>query len=169
MNHASDLLYAASLARELNQVSKPPEAGGKPKSYQVLSPALASNTRPYIESTVNQINGTYEAGYYDACCVMIRRLIETVIIEAFEAKGDAASIKNAGGDFLYLGDLIDRATSTTNWNVSRNTKAHLRKLKNIGDKSAHNRFYRAHRSVVDEIKTELFDVVQEFLSHASLK
>jgi hypothetical protein len=48
--------------------------------------------RPYKHIT-NQVNGAYEKGSYDACTVMIRRLLETLIIEAFEHHGIAANIK----------------------------------------------------------------------------
>jgi hypothetical protein len=37
---------------------------------------------------------------------MIRRLLETLIIEVFEQHKLAAKIQNPAGDFLYLRDLI---------------------------------------------------------------
>lgn len=40
-------------------------------------------TRGYIERFCHQINRSYENGRYDGRAVMIKRLIETRIIEAF--------------------------------------------------------------------------------------
>jgi hypothetical protein len=56
----------------------------------------------------NHINGAYENGWYDACAVMLRRLVETLIIETFEHHNIAHKIQNASGDFLFLRDLIDK-------------------------------------------------------------
>ena len=65
------------------ELGPPPE--GLPSSKQLVIPtALVRGTRGYIERVANQVNGAYENGWYDACAVMIRRLLETLIIEAFE-------------------------------------------------------------------------------------
>ena len=58
-------------------------------------------TRGYIERVANQANGAYQNGWYDACAVMLRRLLETLIIEAFEHHRVDSKIKNSTGDFLY--------------------------------------------------------------------
>lgn len=79
------------------------------------------------------------SSWYDACAVMIRRLIETLIIESYEAHSLSVKITNSSGDFFYLSDLISITLSETSWNLSRNAKKSLPKLKDIGDKSAHSR------------------------------
>jgi hypothetical protein len=118
---------------------------------------------------VNQVNGAYDNGWYDACAVMIRRLLETLIIEAFEHGGIASKIKNPAGEFLYLRDLIDRSLQESTWNLSRNCKQALPKLKDMGDKSAHSRRYNAHRGDIDPLHADLRLVVQEFVYLAGLK
>src|SRR5258706_4927786 len=50
-------------------------------------------TRHYLMMVVHQINTTYETACFDACAVMLRRLVESLIIEAFEAKGFDHEIK----------------------------------------------------------------------------
>src|SRR5437763_40075 len=76
--------------------------------------------------------------------LMIRRLVETLIIETFEAHGIADRIKNPGGDFFHLADLVNITLAETSWNLGRNTKQALRDLKDVGDKSAHSRRFIAH-------------------------
>ena len=76
--------------------------------------SLVRGTRGYIEKVSNQINGAYENGWYDACAVMLRRLIETLIIETFEHHKIASS-DNQAGDFVYLRDLIDKTLAETSW------------------------------------------------------
>lgn len=142
--------------------------GSLPSRDLVLSRTLVKGTRGYIEIVVNQINGTYEHGWYDACAVMIRRLIETLIIEAFEHHNIASKIKTAAGDFPYLSDLITYTLNETSWNLSRNARQALPKLKNIGDLSAHSRRYNAHHDDIDRIIDSLRVCVQELLYLAAL-
>ncbi|NOX57589.1 MAG: hypothetical protein GXP29_01860, partial [Planctomycetes bacterium] len=49
-----------------------------------LPEAVWSKTRGYIECICKQLNGCFRAAYYDAALVMLRRLLETLIIEAYE-------------------------------------------------------------------------------------
>jgi hypothetical protein len=139
------LSMAKTIQQEVPRRSKPPEEGLLPESEQVLAHSLVRNTRGYIEKIVYQINGAYEHGWYDACAIMIRRLVETLIIEAFEKHGIANKIQN-NGDFFYLKDLIIATLNEPAWNLGRNTKQALPKLKDVGDRSAHSRRFIAHRS-----------------------
>jgi hypothetical protein len=100
----------------------PPDEGTPAHTQQVLPASLARGTRGYIERIVNQINGSYEKGWFDSCAVMIRRLIETLIIEVFEHHNIASNIKDPAGEFLYLNDLIGRVISEPTWNLGRDTK-----------------------------------------------
>ncbi|MGJ0560743.1 hypothetical protein [Methylocystis sp.] len=160
---------AKAINAEISKEIGPPEEGLLASSQQVIFTSLVRGTRGYIERVANQINGAYENGWYDACAVMIRRLIETLIIEAFEHHRIAHKIQNASGDFLYLRDLIDRTLVETAWNLSRNTKQALPKLKDVGDKSAHSRRYVAQRGDLQPLLVDIRTVVQELLYVAGLK
>lgn len=65
--------------------------------------------------------------------------------------------------------LISRTMSCKEWNLSRNTKRSLPKLKDIGDKSAHSRRFVAHRGDMERIIPDLRVVVQELIYVADLK
>ena len=130
---------------------------------------MVRGTRGYIERVANQVNGTYENGWYDACAVMLRRLLETLIIEVFEHYKVDSKIKNAAGDFLLLKDLIDRCLREPTWNLSRNCKQAMPKLKDVGDKSAHSRRYNAHRGDIEPLVSDIRLVVQELVYLAGLK
>jgi hypothetical protein len=147
----------------------PPAEGTASPGEQVVLRSLVRGTRSYIERVANQANGAYEMGWYDACAVMIRRLLETLIIEAFEKAKLAAKIQNSGGDFVYLRDLIDACMNEPSWNLSRNCKAAMPRLKDIGDKSAHSRRYNAHKGDVQPLLGDVRVVVQELLSLSGLK
>lgn len=160
---------AACLQTEIRTILGPPEEGLLSGSQQVLPMSIVRNTRGYLEKVTNQINGCYEHAWYDGCAVMMRRLVETLIIEVFEHHNISDRIKNPSGDFLFLRDLIDRTLNETTWNLSRNTKKALPRLKDVGDKSAHSRRYLAHRSDIDKVIDDLRVVAQEFVLLAALK
>jgi hypothetical protein len=123
----------------------------------------------YIEKVIDQINVSYSNACYDSCAVMIRRLIETLIIEVFEHFQIQSQIKNSSGDYVYLEDLINLTLACTAWNLSRNTKKALPRLKRVGDLSAHNRRYIAHRNDIDKIRDDLRITAQELVLLAILK
>ena len=148
----------------------PPSNGTIPQSQSVLPHAIFFATRGYIEKVVYQINGAYEQGWFDACAVMMRRLIETLIIECFEAKSLSHKIKKSNtGNFLYLADLVSATLSESSWNLGRTTKKALPKLKLIGDQSAHSRRYNAHREDIDKVRDDFRIVCQELLYLSGLK
>jgi hypothetical protein len=100
---------------------------------------------------------------------MVRRLVETLIIEVFEHHSIAHKIQDSNGDFLLLNDLINLTLSDPTWNLTRNTKRGLPKLKSVGDLSAHSRRYNAHRQDIEKIIDDLRVVVQEMVYLAGLK
>lgn len=164
-------VFSAAKAIQLHVTRElgPPEEGLRSATQGVIPMSVVRGTRGYIERVSNQANGAYGNGWYDACAVMIRRLLETLIIEAFEHHSLEAKIKNTTGDFLYLKDLIDKCLQETAWNLSRNCKQAMPKLKDIGDKSAHSRRYNAHRGDVDPLLIDIRLVVQELIYLAGLK
>ena len=136
------------------QLLPPPEV--TPTQKHILLPQnLFKETRGYLENISFQINMAYESTCYDACAVMIRRLIETLIIESFEHYNIADKIKNSNGDFLQLDDQITRTLSESAWNLTRNTKKGLKQLKKIGDLSAHCRRFNARRSDIDSAHPQM--------------
>ncbi|MBI4756960.1 MAG: DUF4145 domain-containing protein [Betaproteobacteria bacterium] len=164
------LLLAKQLQAEAPKTFLPPSDGTKPETQQVLPHALVKGTRGYIERVCFQVNGAYEQGWFDACAVMMRRLVETLIIETFEHHKIDHKIKNPGtGDFLMLRDLIDKALQEPTWNLGRNTKQALPRLKTLGDQSAHSRRYNAHREDIDRVIQDFRGACQELIYLANLK
>lgn len=160
---------ARAIHLEISEHLGPPEEGLPADGHSLLPRTIFRNTRGYLERVLNQANGAYSRGWYDAAAVMVRRLVETLIIEVFEKHGIAAKIKNANGDFLFLKDLIDRTLNEGTWNLGRNTRSALPRLKDVGDKSAHSRRYNAVRSDLDALKDDLRVVAEELLVLAGMR
>lgn len=140
-----------------------------PESEQVLPLEVLKNTRNYFVKVITQANGCYEHQWFDACSVMIRRFVETLIVELYEAKGKANEIQDLNGDFFMLQKLIDATLGERSWNLGRETKKTLPLVKKLGDRAAHNRRYVATKKDVDEIIPGLRVVADDLLHLAGIK
>jgi hypothetical protein len=105
------------------------------------------HTRNYVEEVCRQLNGCFKQGYYIAAAVLLRRLLETLIIEAYEYLKRESEIKDAGGNYWMLKDLAERACGDNGHSglaLGRDSKLTLKKLREIGNWSAHSRRYIAN-------------------------
>jgi hypothetical protein len=129
---------------------------------------LTNAKRGYLVTVGRQMNGCFTAGWYDAAAVMMRRLVEISIIEAFEAKNISGKIRDADGNYLQLTALINKALAEPALNLSRNAKSALPALRDVGHMSAHGRYFTAKKEDVHSAKQGCRIVVEEFLGHAGL-
>lgn len=157
------LNIARQIQTDVDKVSQPPAQGSPPKTSQVIASSLFMAKRGYLIRLVNQINGTYEKGWYDACAVMLRRLIETLIISVYESKQIDNEIKDNNGNFYPLNKLIDLASNDSRLNLGQKAKQALEQIKKLGNRSAHSRRVYARR---EDLSNHIFDIdtlVQELL------
>ena len=133
--------------------------------YQLIPENLFKHCGDYIKKIVREINGSYEKGYFSCCAVMIRRLIETCMIEAFEKKQNQALIKN-GDDYLTAAQIRNELLKNPFGNLSRNSRQALldEEILHLGDRCAHDRFFTARKPDIDRILPKVRDAV-EYLIH----
>ncbi|HEX9758120.1 MAG TPA: DUF4145 domain-containing protein [Nitrospiria bacterium] len=129
---------------------------------------LTRTRRGYLMTIGRQMNGCFGADWYDGCAVMMRRILEIVIIEAFEHKGLSQKIKDKNGNYFYLSDLIGVALAEPCMTLSRNAKSVLPQLREIGNSSAHGRYFTAQKSDIERVRHGCRIVIEEFLHHAGL-
>jgi hypothetical protein len=67
-----------------------------------LPEPIWKNTRGYIEEVCRELNGSFHHSYYNAAAVMLRRLLETLIIETYEHLNRETEIKDASGNYRML-------------------------------------------------------------------
>lgn len=140
-----------------------------PKSSAVLPRGMFSGTRGYIERVVDQINASFEYSLFDCCAVMCRRLLETLIIEAYESVGEEDSLKDADGNFLALSGMLAVVDAGKQISLSRNGLKGLRDFKKLGDLSAHNRRFNARIDDIERIRDGMRVACEELLHLARLK
>jgi hypothetical protein len=168
---AGDSFRLRPAARRILDSVLQPFAGPAPikSTDSVIPRSLADATRrSYLQKVTHQINASYDTGLFDCTAVMMRRLIETLIVELFESRHAEARIKDGNGQFFMLDGLITRLESEPGINLGRNTKLGLRKLKDLGDKSAHNRRFNAQRADIDQLGPDVRAATEELMHLANL-
>ena len=129
------------------------------------------NTRGYIEEVCRELNGTFHHGYYNAAAVMLRRLLETLIIEAYEHLNRETEIKDGGSNYLMLSDLAERVCGENGHkgiNLGRDSKKALKEARNVGNWSAHARRFLAHAGDLTKCQSGVRLLVQELIQVADL-
>jgi hypothetical protein len=127
-------------------------------SEELFPMEIIEGKRKYFEKLAIQANGCYQREWYDACAVILRRMIELLIIDCFERNNIAFKIQE-NGDYYGLGRLIDLFLAETAWHIPRPVKKYLpalKDLKEIGDSAAHGRNIttRIGRNCVPPLKIE---------------
>lgn len=129
-------------------------------SDKVLVASEFDSDRPYIRKLVDQINASRQFGILDGCAVLMRRLMEVLIIEAFEREGLASAIMS-GGEYLPLSGLIGRTTNGQEFKLSRGAPRRLETCKAIGDNAAHSRNYITKTIDIDDFSLEYRNMIEE--------
>jgi len=157
------------LSHSLKTIWKQPSPGAPTPGNELFPLTLINKTnRGYLITIAHQMNGCMRQGWYDACAVMMRRLLEAVIIEAFEHHNIADRIKDTRGNYVQLTDLINSALSQTTFSLSRNVKAALPKLRDVGHRSAHGRYFTAQKGDIEKVEDGARLAIEEFLHQAGL-
>lgn len=126
------------------------------------------DTRGYIEKVCIQLNGCFQFEFYDAASVMLRRLIETLIIECYEHLKRENEIQK-DGSYLMLKDLVNRANDKSGLSLGRDSAKALSAVKELGDRSAHTRKYNAVQADLEKVQSLVRVSVDEMISLANLR
>jgi len=116
---------------------------------------------------VLQINGCYQMGFYDGCAVLSRRIMESLLIAAFEKTAHTDAIKQ-GSDYLMLSGIISAARSGQYFRLSRGIGEKMELIKNLGDTAAHNRSHITTKLDIDQIAMGLRQVLSELCNLADI-
>lgn len=122
--------------------------------------------RPGVyRKVLEEANWCFSQNCPNACAAMLRRLVESLIIEAFEAHGTEANIKDPSGEYLELKALIGRATAEPTLKLTRNTRNALPNLKFLGDLSVHARRNLVRMGDLKNVRNDARAAIEELASH----
>jgi hypothetical protein len=114
-----------------------------------------------LQKVLWEANRCYEAACYNACAAMLRRLVESLIIEAYEHHGIAYKIKE-GTEFVQFGALIGKSCAEAALRLTTSTKRLLPQLKFLGDLGVHNRMALVRKDDLDRLHNALRGGIEEF-------
>lgn len=150
----------SELDREFRDVAAAPPIVS---SDSILPVELFSSTRTYVERVVEQINASFDASLFDCTAIMCRRLLETLIIEAYERQVRADELLGADGHFKPLSTLIAHIESDPVFHLSREGLKGLKTFKKLGDQAAHNRRFLARRNDILRVRDGLRIAAEDLL------
>jgi len=136
-----------------------------------LPEPIWKNTRGYIEEVCRELNGSFHHAYYNAAAVMLRRLLETLIIEAYGHLDRETETKDGGGNYLMLSDLAERVCGEKGHkgiDLGRDSKKALKEARSVGNWSAHARRFLAHAGDLTKFQAGMRLLVQELIQIADL-
>ncbi|MGB6876603.1 MAG: DUF4145 domain-containing protein [Candidatus Acidiferrales bacterium] len=117
------------------------------------------------KKVLDEANRCFAQNCPNACAAMLRRLVESLVIEAFEANGIEAKIKDSSGDYLELKALIGKAIAEPVLKLSRNTKNALPNLKFLGDLSVHARRNLVRLTDLTGVRNDARTAIEELAFH----
>lgn len=126
--------------------------------------SIFENTRGYLVEFASEASCSYDYSLYNSCFFMLRKLLETLIIELFERNGLEAQIKNGNGGYLFLSDLISRMVGEKSWHLTKIVREDILKVKKLADSSVHSKRFSAKRTDIDNLKTEIRIILQELVN-----
>lgn len=126
--------------------------------------AIFLKTPSYLKAFAEEASICYDHGLYNSCLFMLRKICEILIIELFESKGLQESIKNANKDYFQLSDLIKAAVTEKTWKLSKIVKENLPKIKLLADSSVHSKRFKARKSDIEPMKTDLRIIFEELIT-----
>lgn len=138
-------------------------------SDDVLPDQLFAGTRGFIESLGRQINASYDNNVFDGCAVLMRRLVEVLLILAYQAYGIEAEIKDSNGEYAALSKIIGAAVTNKRLDLSRAAKQSLDDFRTLGNFSAHQIYYNAKRKDIQKQIPRFRAAVEELLYKAGVK
>jgi hypothetical protein len=125
--------------------------------------------RPYLERIVQQINAAYENNLFDACALMMRRLLEILLIHTFEEAGIVSDIVDTEGGYQNLKTMINKAKSRSEIGLSGGVRKTIDQFRELGNLSAHLIRYNCRQDDIRPIRMDYRAVIEELLYKAGLK
>lgn len=111
-------------------------AFGKKAAISDLIPASVAGMLPAeLQTTIYEINGSNQHGFFNSCAVMMRKAIETATILKFKQEGKEDTIK-VSGEYVGLGKRLELAKQN-GWISTYNFKK-ISVIELFGDNAAHS-------------------------------
>lgn len=135
----------------------------------ILPRPLYENTRGFIELLSRQINASYEYNIFDGCAVLMRRLVEVLLILAYEHNHIELEIQDGNGQYVPLERIVINAKNHTKLKLARDTKTMLDELRTLGNFAAHKIYFNCRRSDLQRVAGNYRATVEELLYKSGIR
>ncbi len=133
---------------------------------EVINEERYCGKRTAIDKLIKEINCCYSQHCFNACCVIMRRLFEILLILSYQKLGIDDEIKSASG-YQMLSKIVSNAKENKTLALSRN-KQKYDIFRNLGNYSAHNVYFVATYQEIDNIKLDYKAMMDELYQKAGL-
>lgn len=134
-----------------------------PESDSVIDLDAIPTSLGLARSVSQEMNHAYDCGCYNSCAVLMRRLVEGLLVTAFEKSENAPSIMK-GKDYMMLEGILGVVKSGSAIKLSRGKDKILDEVKTIGDHGAHSRTFFVRKPEIDDLKLRYRTLVAELVS-----
>lgn len=125
--------------------------------------------RGYLVRVAQQINASYENNLFDACSLMMRRLLEILLVHTFDHCGIGTEALDPDGGFINLKSLINKAKSRPEIGLSPSVRKSIDDFRELGNLSAHKIQYNCRRDDIRPLRMEYRAIIEELIYKAGIK
>lgn len=137
----------------------------EPEASNNLFPlSIFDSTRGYLIAFAKEAACAYDYSLYNSCFFMLRKIIETLIIDLFERNEIENKIKNTNGNYIMLSELFSQLLTEAKWQLSKTVKQDIPKIKKLADSSVHNKRFSAKKPDIENIKVDIRIIFQELIN-----
>ena len=148
------LQRGTSNAKETSRADKKVVKPEKPK-IGLLPADIADSMPEYISRLVPQLNGSFDNGWYEGTAMILRRLVETLIIELYSRRGYQADIQEPEThEYIMLKALINKLNGDSRFGMQSRVITGLRSIKDLGDIATHDFRIRIRQTDLERIQSQ---------------
>ena len=133
---------------------------------EVINEERYCGKRSAIDKFIKEINCCYSQHCFNACCVIMRKLFEILLILSYQKLGIDDEIKTDNG-YQMLSKIVSNAKNNKMLALSRN-KQKYDIFRDLGNYSAHNVYFVATYQEIDNIKLDYKAMMDELYQKAGL-
>lgn len=140
------------------------------QSGTVIPDTITDHLPKYIQSLIMQVNASYENHLFDCCAVIMRRLLEVLLVLAYQKQDIEADIMDKNGDrHKTLDKIIKDAEQSPKLALSKTTRKGMAIFKDLGNYSAHRIWYNCTQQDIKPHLLEYRAIIEELIYKAGLK
>ena len=135
----------------------------------ILPTQMFESVSANIQSLCKQINASYEHNLYDCTAVIMRRLLEGLLVLAYQNHDIESEITEKSGWHLTLDKIIKNAAQNKKLALSANAKRDMPLFKDIGNFSAHKIWYNSTKQDIEPHILKYRVIIEELMYKAGVK